>query len=290
MWVRCMRSESTHRQTWLSGSTSTYPSTDLLTARGVAHLVVHRTSGSSRPATTRFHPNDWRPLEACCRPWTLWCNDATALAAYATMMMMNAVERTRQITTDGRTQTVCGNMSALFRRRRGWNCLDHAETAARICCSPARSSVLPDSTFQPIVLESRAEAHYIQPVSSTSGVSSADDWQVPLGLVRRIRQRLSLSASRVTRSFGSACFHRGPRKPTDRFSRIYKHSSRCVWRYTGCAKKWGHGLEATIILSNLNRFLKISPEDSLSLLSLLVKATRKSVVVLCTLRAWPTHC
>ena len=89
MWVRCMRSESTHRQTWLSGSTSTYPSTDLLTARGVAHLVVHRTSGSSRPATTRFHPNDWRPLEACCRPWTRWCNDAmTALAGYATVMMM----------------------------------------------------------------------------------------------------------------------------------------------------------------------------------------------------------
>ena len=25
--------------------------------------------------------------EACCRPWTWWCNDATALAGYATMMM-----------------------------------------------------------------------------------------------------------------------------------------------------------------------------------------------------------
>jgi len=24
----------------------------------------------------------------CCRPWTWWCNDATALAGYATMMMM----------------------------------------------------------------------------------------------------------------------------------------------------------------------------------------------------------
>ena len=35
----------THRQTWLFSSTSTYHSTDLLTARGVAHLVVHRTSG-----------------------------------------------------------------------------------------------------------------------------------------------------------------------------------------------------------------------------------------------------
>jgi len=29
-----------------------------------------------------------RPLEARCRPWTQRCNDATALAGYATMMMM----------------------------------------------------------------------------------------------------------------------------------------------------------------------------------------------------------
>jgi len=38
---------TTHRQTWLFSSTSTYQSTDLLTARGVAHLVVHGTSGST---------------------------------------------------------------------------------------------------------------------------------------------------------------------------------------------------------------------------------------------------
>ena len=38
---------ATHRQTWLFSSTSTYHSTDLLTARGVAHLVVHGTSGST---------------------------------------------------------------------------------------------------------------------------------------------------------------------------------------------------------------------------------------------------
>jgi len=38
---------TTHRQTWLFGSTSTYHSTDLLTARGVAHLVAHGTSGST---------------------------------------------------------------------------------------------------------------------------------------------------------------------------------------------------------------------------------------------------
>jgi len=38
---------TTHRQTWLFSSISTYPSTDLLTARGVAHLVVHGTTGST---------------------------------------------------------------------------------------------------------------------------------------------------------------------------------------------------------------------------------------------------
>ena len=38
---------TTHRQTWLFSSTSTYHSTDLLTARGVAHLVIHGTSGST---------------------------------------------------------------------------------------------------------------------------------------------------------------------------------------------------------------------------------------------------
>jgi len=32
---------------WLFSSTSTYHSTDLLTVRGVAHLVVHGTSGST---------------------------------------------------------------------------------------------------------------------------------------------------------------------------------------------------------------------------------------------------
>jgi len=38
---------TTHRQTWLFSSTSTYHSTDLLTARGVAHVFVHGTSGST---------------------------------------------------------------------------------------------------------------------------------------------------------------------------------------------------------------------------------------------------
>ena len=38
---------TTHRQTWLFSCTPTYHSTDLLTARGVAHLVVHGTTGST---------------------------------------------------------------------------------------------------------------------------------------------------------------------------------------------------------------------------------------------------
>ena len=89
---------TTHRQTWLFSSTSTYHSTNLLTARGVAHLVAS-TEQVARPATNRFHPSHWRPLEACCRPWTWWCNDATALAGYATMMMMTAGGGKCQLTT-----------------------------------------------------------------------------------------------------------------------------------------------------------------------------------------------
>jgi len=44
MWLDLTTS---HRQTWLFSSTSTYHSADLLTARGVAHLVVHETTGST---------------------------------------------------------------------------------------------------------------------------------------------------------------------------------------------------------------------------------------------------
>ena len=55
--------------------------------RGVAHLVAS-TEQVARPATKRFHPSQRRPLEACCRPWTWWSNDATAAAGYATMMLM----------------------------------------------------------------------------------------------------------------------------------------------------------------------------------------------------------
>jgi len=44
MWLDLTTS---HRKTWLFSSTSTYHSTNLLTARGVAHLVVHGRSGST---------------------------------------------------------------------------------------------------------------------------------------------------------------------------------------------------------------------------------------------------
>jgi len=44
MWLDL---KTTHRQTWLFSSTSTYYSTDVLTTRGVARLVVHGTSGST---------------------------------------------------------------------------------------------------------------------------------------------------------------------------------------------------------------------------------------------------
>ena len=50
------------------------------------HLVVHGTSGSTSYETTP-HVR-LRALETCCRPWTWWCNDATALAGYGNMMMM----------------------------------------------------------------------------------------------------------------------------------------------------------------------------------------------------------
>jgi len=49
----------------------------------------------ARPATKRFHPEG--PLEACRRPWTWWCNDATALAGYATMMMMLTMTTTMTV-------------------------------------------------------------------------------------------------------------------------------------------------------------------------------------------------
>ena len=44
-----------------------------------------------RPAMKRFHPSDWRLLEACCRLWTWQCNDAMALAGYVQTMITRPV-------------------------------------------------------------------------------------------------------------------------------------------------------------------------------------------------------
>ena len=50
-WVLCstvlLGDYNLLRQTWLLSSPSTYYSTDLLTACGIAHLVVHGTSGTT---------------------------------------------------------------------------------------------------------------------------------------------------------------------------------------------------------------------------------------------------
>ena len=47
--------------------------TYLLTSRGVAHLVVHGTTGSTSYETTPPVPLETSGGEACCRPWTWWC-------------------------------------------------------------------------------------------------------------------------------------------------------------------------------------------------------------------------
>ena len=63
--------------------------TDLLTTRGFAHLVVHGTSGSVnyemiQPVRLETSGGELSTVDN----WAWWCNDATALAGYATMMMM----------------------------------------------------------------------------------------------------------------------------------------------------------------------------------------------------------
>ena len=76
----------THQQTWLFSSSSTHHSTDLLTARGISHLVVHGTSGSTSNET--IPPVRLETSGGALSTVDLVCNDATALAGYATMMMM----------------------------------------------------------------------------------------------------------------------------------------------------------------------------------------------------------
>ena len=64
----------------------------------VASPTWSSTEQVARTATKRFHTYDWRLLETCCRPWTWWCNDATALACYANLMMiMNLFNVTSQL-------------------------------------------------------------------------------------------------------------------------------------------------------------------------------------------------
>ena len=91
---------STHLGIWACGSTwwrhtgkhgSSAPHQRVTQPTSWPHVASSTwscTEQVARPATERFHPSDWRPLEACCRPWTWWCNDATALTGYATVMMM----------------------------------------------------------------------------------------------------------------------------------------------------------------------------------------------------------
>jgi len=74
--------------TWLFSSTSTYHSTDLLTTRGVAHLVVYGTSGSTSYETIPHVLLETSGgVQSTVDMVVRWCNDATALADYATMMI-----------------------------------------------------------------------------------------------------------------------------------------------------------------------------------------------------------
>jgi len=91
---------STHLGIWACGSTwrrhtskhgSSAPHQRITQPTSWPHVASPTwsyTEQVARPATKRLHASDWRPLEACCRPWTWWCNDATALAGYTNLMMM----------------------------------------------------------------------------------------------------------------------------------------------------------------------------------------------------------
>ena len=105
---------TTHRQTWLFSSTSTYHSKPTSWPHA-ASPTWSSTEQVARPATKRFLPSDWRG--GVLSPWTWWCNDAMALASYATMMMMMMLTLK---TTDARccrayvTQAQCTGMSPLI--------------------------------------------------------------------------------------------------------------------------------------------------------------------------------
>ena len=93
---------TTHRQTWLFSSTVHI---NLSLNRPPDH-TWRRPYAPGRPrnkwleqlqndSTRRAY--DWRPLETSCRPWTWWCNDATALACYANSMIINLFNVTSQL-------------------------------------------------------------------------------------------------------------------------------------------------------------------------------------------------
>jgi len=86
MWLGLTTS---HRQTWLFSSTSTYHSTDLLTARGVAHLVVRGTTGSTSYETMPHVRLESSGGVLSTVDMAAQCNDASTLAGYATTMMMS---------------------------------------------------------------------------------------------------------------------------------------------------------------------------------------------------------
>ena len=84
----------------------------------VASPTWSSTEQVARPATKRFHTSDWRPLETCCRPWTWWCNNATALAGYANLMMMMMMMTINQTEPSQSTDSTISSPSlSTFRQR-----------------------------------------------------------------------------------------------------------------------------------------------------------------------------
>jgi len=90
---------STHLGIWACGSTwrhtgkygSSAPHQRITQPTSWPHVASPTWSSTEQvagQATKRPHQSDWRPLDACCRSWSWWCNDATALAGYATVMMI----------------------------------------------------------------------------------------------------------------------------------------------------------------------------------------------------------
>jgi len=154
---------TTHRQTWLFSSTSAYHSTDLLTA------------------------HDWTALEACCRPWTWWYNDATAPAGYATTMTC---------------QATCPNTEMCRRDRR------RDSEVRPICCSTSSFRTrsyhrIPNSCLRHFwwkasgVLTS-ADSNKVQVYSNTDNRSVCYDTE--------LRHRVATTTTTVVRrSTGSRC-------------------------------------------------------------------------------------